>query len=130
MAVALTLFTLPATAGNDKKQFSLDMAIVSAVPAPPAPGPFKLTATVTNEGNSTINSFRVFSPPGLSIMGADQPATGTAAGPFPGSSVSVTNMHPLKSGDSLVLTLYVNTCGDGYLECDSLDRCETERPIV
>jgi hypothetical protein len=111
MAIALATLALPSSADNGKKRFSLSMAIVSAPPAP-TPPPFTVTATVTNEGNSTINSFSL-SVTGLIIVGVNPPASGTAAGPFPGSSVSVTKMHPLKSGDSLTLTLQVSSCGDG-----------------
>jgi hypothetical protein len=106
-AVAFAALALPSVAGNDKKQFSLQMQIVSAPPANTTP-PFTVSATVTNVGNSTINSFNLLVS-GLTIVGVDQPATGTAT--FTGSSVTVKNMHPLKS--SLTVTIRVNSCGDG-----------------
>ena len=109
IAIVIAAFALPSVAGNDKKQYSLQMSIVSAPPAQTTP-PFTVKATLANEGNSTINSFRLFVV-GMVIVGVDQPATGHAT--FDGSSVSVTGMHPLKSGDSLAVTIRVNSCGDG-----------------
>jgi hypothetical protein len=110
-AMLLATFALPSGADNGKKMYSLAMAIVSAPPAQTTP-PFTVAATIKNEGNSTINSFSL-SVTGLTIVAVDAPANGTAAGAFPGASVSVTHMHPLKSGDSLTLTLHVSSCGDG-----------------
>jgi hypothetical protein len=104
LGLAVVVFALPAIAGNDKKLYSLDMEIVSAQP------PFSVSAKVTNQGNSTINSFQLFVT-GLTVTGVTQPANGTAT--FTGSSVSVKNMHPLKSGDSVTVTIAVNSCGDG-----------------
>jgi hypothetical protein len=107
-ALVMTAFAVTASAGNDKKQFSLDMEL-----APPgqASAPFTLSATVKNEGNSTVNSFQLMVVSGLTVVGVDQPATGNAT--FTGGSVSVKNMRPLKSGDSLTVTLRVSSCGDG-----------------
>jgi hypothetical protein len=110
-AILLATFALPSGADNGKKMYSLSMAIVSAPPAQTTP-PFTVAATIKNEGNSTINSFSL-SVTGLTIVAVDAPANGTAAGAFPGSSVSVTHMHTLKSGDSVTLTLHVSSCGDG-----------------
>ncbi len=108
VAVMFAAFALPSFAGdNGKKRYSLDMAIVTA---PPAAAPYVVNATITNEGNSTINSFRL-SVTGLTVVGVNQPATGNAT--FTGSSVSVQGMHPLKSGDSLTVTIGVSSCGDG-----------------
>src|SRR5262249_42201209 len=45
------------------------------------------------------------------VVGVGSPSTGSAS--FTGSSVSIKNMHPLKSGDSVVVTISVNSCGDG-----------------
>jgi len=108
VALALAAFALPSVADSGKK-FSLQMQIVSAPPAP-TPPPFTVSATIGNEGNSTISSFNLFVS-GLTVVGVDQPATGAAT--FTGSSVSVKNMHPLKSGQSLTVTIRVNSCGDG-----------------
>ncbi len=109
IAIVIAAFALPSVAGNDKKQYSLQMSIVSAPPAQMTP-PFTVKATLANEGNSTINSFRLFVN-GMVVVGVDQPATGHAT--FDGMSVSVTGMHPLKSGDALDVTIRVNSCGDG-----------------
>jgi hypothetical protein len=111
MAIALAAFALPSVAGNDKKQFSLHMNVVTVPPPTTIPYPgITLSATIKNEGNSTINSFRL-SVTGLTVTGlVNQPATGHAT--FDASSVSVTNMHPLKSGDSVTVTFLVATCGD------------------
>lgn len=110
IATAMLLVSVASSvlADNGKKQFSL---VMSAPPGQTS-APFTVTATVTNEGNSTINSF-ILSVTGMTIVAVNPPATGKASGPFPGPSASVTNMHPLKSGDSLTLTLQVNSCGDG-----------------
>ena len=105
-ATMLAGFALPAVSANDKKTYSLQMA----VPPGQAAAPFTVTGTVTNQGNSTISSFNLFVA-GVTIVGVDPPSTGTAT--LTGSSVSVKNMHPLKSGDSLTVTIRVNTCGDG-----------------
>jgi hypothetical protein len=107
LGAVVATFALPGVAGNDKKMYGLDVEIVSQPPAQP---PFTITATITSEGNSTINSFQLFVA-GMTIVGVDQPATGTPKISPDGSSVSVTNMHPLKG--SLTVTLYVNSCGDG-----------------
>lgn len=104
-AMALATLSLPSSADNGKKMFNLQMS----VPAAESPPPFTVQATITNEGNSQISSFSV-SVTGVTIVGVSQPATGQAS--FTGSSASVTNMHPLKSGQSLTVTLNVNTCGD------------------
>lgn len=106
-AVAFAAFALPGVAGNDKKMYSLNMAILTSPPAAP---PYTVTAAITNQGNSTINSFNL-SVTGLTIVGVNQPATGNAT--FTESSVSVNNMHPLKSGDSLTVTIGVSSCGEG-----------------
>ena len=47
----------------------------------------------------------------MTVVGVNQPATGNAT--LTGSSVSVQGMHPLKSGDSLTVTIGVSSCGDG-----------------
>lgn len=104
LGLALAVFALPSVAGNDKKLYSLDMEIVSAAP------PFSVSATVTNKGNSTINSFQLFVS-GMTVTGVTQPGNGTAT--FTGSSVSVKNMHPLKNGDSVTVNIAVNSCSDG-----------------
>jgi len=109
LGLAIAAFALPGVAGNDQRMYSLNMNIVASPPAP-TPPPFTVTATILNEGNSTISSFALFVT-GLTIVGVDQPATGNAT--FTGSSVSVTNMHPLKSRQSLTVTVRVSSCGDG-----------------
>lgn len=109
MATVLAAFALPGVAGdNGKKLYSLQMS----VPPAQTTAPFTVSATITNEGNSTISSFKLYVS-GLTIVGVNQPASGAVAGPFPGSSVLVTNMSPVKSGQSFTLTLHVNSCGDG-----------------
>lgn len=106
-AVALAALALPSAADNGKKMYSLQMQIT---PPGQTTAPFTLGATITNEGNSTINSFILYVS-GLTIVGVNQPSTGKAS--FTGTSVSVTGMHPLKSGQSLAVTLQVGSCGDG-----------------
>jgi hypothetical protein len=111
LGAVVAMFALPGVAGNDKKGFSIAMSVPDQ-----APPPFAVVATITSEGNSTINSFKVFlpqppAPPApVTIVGVAQPATGSAT--FTGSTVSVKNMHPLKSGQSLSVTIYLSTCGD------------------
>ena len=104
-ALALVVLALPATAANDKKQYSLTMS----VPSDQTTAPFTVNATIKNEGNSTISSFKLFVT-GVTIVGVNPPSSGT--GPFPGSSDSVTKMSPLKSGESRTFSIQVNTCGD------------------
>ena len=109
-AVLLAAFALPSVAASDKKLYSLEMQFLTSPPASP---PYKVQATLTSVGNSTISSFKL-TVSGLTIVSVDPPASGTVAGPFPGSSVSVTDIHvPKKSGQPFVLTLYVSSCGNG-----------------
>jgi hypothetical protein len=127
-ALLFATFALPSIADEhhreDKKLYSLDMAIVSAPPAQTSP-PFTVSATIKSKGDddSTIKSFTL-SVTGLTIVAVDPPNRGTVAGPFPGSSVSVTHIHhgeedsfahPAESDeeDSFTLTLHVSSCGDG-----------------
>ena len=111
-AVTLAAFALPSVAGdNGKKVYKLDVELAS--PQPAATPPFTLTAKFTNAsptGNSSFKSFSL-SVSGLTIVGVDQPATGTAT--FTASSVSVVNTFPVKPGDSFTVTLRVSSCGDG-----------------
>lgn len=107
--MALAAFALPSVAGdNGKKLYSLGIATVST--SPDATPPYlTLQATLTNNGKSNISSFS-FSVAGLMVFGVDQPASGHAS--YTASSVSVTNMHPLKSPDSFTVTFRVSNCGD------------------
>jgi hypothetical protein len=107
LGLAMAAVALSAVAGNDKKQFNINMQIVTA---PPALAPFTVSAMVTNEGNSTINSVNLFVG-GMTVVGVGTPSTGSSS--FTASSVSIKNMHPLKSGDSVTVSIQVNSCGDG-----------------
>ena len=106
VVLAIVAFASPSFADNGKKIYNLQMQMVSVPPAVP----IVVAAKITNEGNSTISSFSIFVS-GLTITGFQRPASGTVA--HTGSSVSVTNMSPLKSGQSFTLTLSVNSCGEG-----------------
>ncbi len=107
----LATFALPSFADDDDwwKQYTLNMAIVSAPPASP---PFTVTAKIRNKGLLPIGSFTL-SVTGLTIVGVSPPAKGRVVGSFPGSSVSITYMRPLFWSQSLTLTLQVSSCGDG-----------------
>jgi hypothetical protein len=106
LGLALALFALPSVAGNDKKI----VTVVMSSPPDQAPLPYVLQATVTNDGNSTVNSFQLTYTGSFLIVGVQQPASGNAT--FTSSSVTVKNMSPLKSGASFTLTIDVGTCGD------------------
>jgi hypothetical protein len=106
MAIVLAAIALPSVAGNDKKMVSLNMSS-PAVQTPPL---YVVLAKVTNEGNSTINSFKLSYSGSLTIVGVQQPATGNAT--FTASSVTVKSMSPLKSGSSITVMIDVNTCSD------------------
>jgi len=65
---------------------------------------------VSPEGNSQISSFRA-SVKNATIIGVVQPASGTAT--FTATSVSVSNMYPLKpDGGIFELTVNLASCGD------------------
>ena len=113
MGVAIVAFALPSVAGNDKKQYSLQMQVLTS---PPAAEPFEIQATLTNLGNSTVSSFEL-AVSGMTIVNVvpflPHPDNGQATVSSDGSMLSVTKMSPLKSGKSFVVTLYVSSCGDG-----------------
>ena len=105
LGLAMAAFALPGIAGNDKK-FSL----VMSSPDSQSPPPYVLQAIVKNEGNSTISSFSLSVTGGLTVVGVTQPTSGNAS--FTGSTVTVKNMRPVKSGDSFTVTMGVDKCGD------------------
>ena len=109
LGLAIASFALPSSADNGKQTFSVTMDIVASPPAA-APPPFTVMATILNEGNSTINSFQLLVG-GMTVVGVTQPSSGKAT--FTPASVSVKNMSPLKSGQSITVTIAMNSCGDG-----------------
>jgi hypothetical protein len=117
MALSLATLALPSIAGGNEdddwfKQYNLNMAIVSAPPAP-TPPPFTVTAKIRNTGLFPIGSFTL-SVTSMTIVGVSPPSNGKVVGSFPGSSVSVTHMRPLFFWSApLTLTLRVSSCGDG-----------------
>lgn len=108
-AITLALFALSAGAAPPEKKFSVSMS-PAVIPA----STVTLSATILNEtpnGNSSVNSLRLAVPAGLTIANtpADPPTAnwqGTIA--FDSSSISISNMSPLKPNQSFVLTLKVN----------------------
>lgn len=108
IALLLAAFALPGIAAQPEKKFSLAMS-----PPVVAPGAsVLLTATIKNEtnGNSSINSLTLFVPPGsgVTIDPSFTPTTswpGTIVTPLSTTSISISNMTPLRSSDpALVLT--------------------------
>lgn len=111
IAIVLAAFALPSVADNGKKIYSLQMSV------PPAPGgqpqttaPFTVKAKITNRGNSSIHSFNLFVT-GSTIVDVKKPEDAKIA--FTGSSISVTKADEVGSGESLTVTIKVNSCGDG-----------------
>ena len=110
LLVALALPTY-ASGGDDDddgptKIFSLNMAPPSLAAGASA----TLMATFKNEtpsGTAAIKSLKLFAPGGLTITAVATPPSGTATIAAGGGSVSVTNMSPVKKGQSFVLSLTV-----------------------
>ena len=103
--LALAAFAVPAAA--QQKVYSLNMAPPSITSGAPA----AMTATFKNEtpnGNSTINSMSLTAPTGLTITAASI-AIGNVAIVSGGKTVNITNMYPVKPGDSVVLSLTVTS---------------------
>jgi len=130
-AVTFAAFAAPAVAGLDK-QFSLSVQAVPDYTVLPAttPGsevkvPVKVVASFTNlsppsTAASNISSLTLSMPlPGMSIVngtigGVDYSPTGSSGNVVWTSptSITVTNMAPLKGQQTYALTLYVSSCGD------------------
>ena len=108
LAVVLAALALPSVAGNDKKQVN----VMLNAPSGQTTAPFTVNATVTNKGNSTISSFSLTVIFGQTVVGVVPAASGKAT--FTASTVSVKNMSPLKSGDSFMVQILMNTCGDSH----------------
>ena len=87
--------------GNDKKQFSL--AWMSAPPGQTT-APFTVDSHDHERGQFDDQLVQSSSLTGLTVVGVKQPDV-PATATFTDTSVSVKNMHPLKSGESLTVTI-------------------------
>jgi hypothetical protein len=107
LAVILTAFALPAAAQS--KQYSLNVspsAITAGTTAPLS----ALFTNLTPNGNSSINSFKLTAPAGITIISATlQGTNGTLTIAPGGGSISVTGMFPVKPGLSFTVSLTVTT---------------------
>jgi len=119
LAMTFAVFALPAI-GGPTKQYSLNMEVGPVV----AGKGTQVIAHLTNRsppgvGASNISSWTISitSAAGVKIVGFDQPASGNVTpNPIPSggvTSLSVTNMSPLKAAKTFDLVMYVAGCGDG-----------------
>jgi hypothetical protein len=131
LAIALATLALPAVAALDKV-FSLSMQanpdytlLPATTPGSEIKSPVQIVATFTNlsppsTASSNISSLTLsMAVPGMSIVNGkigdvDYSPTGTSGNIVVTSptSITVTNMAPLKGQQSYTLTLYVSSCGD------------------
>jgi hypothetical protein len=118
LAAMLMAFALPASAANPEKIYSLNVSPLGASP---------IALTIKNEtpnGNSTINSFVVKPPNGVTITGLANPSSSAAANvQLNGGNVYVNAFTGLQAGNKTpkALTIYVNAtyptsavCGAQY----------------
>jgi len=111
-ALVLAVFALPGNAAPEK---IFSVAIAPAVVSNGSS--VTLTATIKNEtnGNSSINSLTLNAPAGVTLVSTPAPTNsrgGEVAVNPNGTSVSITNMPPLRSSDpALVLTFTANFGG-------------------
>ena len=94
----------PASAGSPEKIFTLTMSPASVAAGATA----SFTATFRNatpSGNSSINSLILTAPAGVTITAVSAPPSGSASIGTGGASVSVSNMSPVKPGQTFVVTL-------------------------
>jgi hypothetical protein len=135
LAFALATITFPAVAAKSQNKTyrlnvcvgTLDVAGVCTPSAPstgtaPTPVQARLTNTSPAQSNSTINSVDLFADLSWSIDGTvpsvfetGQPSVLYTADTSQPGHIKVTNLNPLKPGDSLNINFAVSqfSCGDG-----------------
>ena len=111
MALMLSAFALPASAADPQKIYSINVSPLGTAP---------VAVTIKNEtpnGNSTVNSFIISPPPGVTVAIAS-PASSASANVTLGSDgkVYVNSFDGLKAGNKSPKTLTINlnaTYGSG-----------------
>jgi hypothetical protein len=118
-ALVLATFALPASANGFPKPYKVQIS----VPPGQTTAPFTIQAKITNESLLPIQSLNLFVS-GVTIVGVSNavdtfqffphfslPLPGFAKLAFTGSSISITR-DPMFWGETLTLTIAVNSCGD------------------
>lgn len=118
--LAAAALALPASATGFSKPFSLRVS----VPPGQTTAPFIVQAQITNESILPFQSLNVFVVSGATIVGVNKEVDTFALFPhfsfplppfakmaFSGSSISITK-DPMLWGETLTLTIAVNSCGD------------------
>lgn len=119
-AVLFAAFALPASATGFPKPYRVEMSVPPGQTTPP----FTVQAKITNESIFPLQSLNLFVS-GVTIVGVNNavdtfplfphhslPLPPFAKLAFTGSSISITK-DPMLWGETLTLTIAVNSCGDG-----------------
>jgi hypothetical protein len=120
VGLAVAAFALTASATGFPKPFSLQVS----VPPNQTTAPFIVQAQITNESILPFQSLNLFVVSGATIVGVSKEVDTFALLPhfslplppfaklaFTGSSISITK-DPMLWGETLTLTIQVNSCGD------------------